>query len=176
MWGMATLVSDLRAILLREVNVPGFEQLPDITPADLDGYIKDGFWEAHLSGLVQDYTQTDGTEFATPTGDVIKATADDGDLPKQFEMLVVIFAALRMLRLKLLNLAVNFSASAGPVSYEQQASATTLRAVLATLEARVKELKEIYSDEIGGGAFIYFDSVLQRASSVAFGDQYLQVI
>jgi hypothetical protein len=174
---MATAVSDLREMLRREVNVPGFEQLPDITNTDLDNYVKDGFWEARLVGILEDYTQTDGTELATPvTGGVIKATADGGDLPTQFQMLVVIFAALRMMRLKLLTLAVNFSAKGGPVEYEQQASATTLRAILAVLEARVKELKELHSDDIGGGAFVYFDSVLQRNSSVAFGSLEIQVI
>ena len=77
---MATLVSDLRAQLRRAVNVPGFAQLPDITNTELDGYIMDGFWEGRLLGLLGGYTQTDGTEFATPPGVVIYKISDDGDL------------------------------------------------------------------------------------------------
>ena len=129
---MATPVTDLRLQLTREINVPGFEQLPDITSTQLDSYVLDGFWECRLLGMLDAYTVTDGTEFATPIGDNIQAVSDTGDLPDEYKMLVVILAGVRMIRLKILNLAINFSAKAGPVAYEQQASATTLRAVLKT--------------------------------------------
>lgn len=173
---MATLVSDLRTQLQREINVPGFEQLPDIGNTELDGYIMDGFWEARLLGLLESYTQTDGTEFATPPGAVIKKISDDGDLEMQYQMMVVIIAALKMIRLKILNLAINFSAKAGPVEYEQQASATTLRAILKSLEVRVAELKRAYSDLVGGSAFFYFDSELQRDSALIQGLADLQIL
>lgn len=173
---MATLVSDLRAQLRREINVPGFGQLPDITNPELDGYIMDGFWEARLLGLLDSYTQTDGTEFATPLGAVIKHTVDDGDLETQYQMLVVIIAGLKLLRLKIFSLAVNLRAHAGPVEYEAQASATVLRALLESLERRVNQLKALYSDLIGAGAFYYFDAELQRESSYLNNVASLQVI
>lgn len=163
---MATLVSDLREQLRREVNIPGFAQLPDITSRELDGYIKDGFWEARLLGMLDSYTQTDGTELATPPGEVIKKTADDGDLEQWLQQLVVIVAGYRMIRLKILNLAVNVRAQAGPVEFEQQASATTLRAVLSSLSARLEQIKAAYSTQLSVGATVYFDSVLQRESAV----------
>jgi hypothetical protein len=172
---MATPIVDIRPVLQREINVPGFEQLPDITGTELDGYIKNGFWECRLLGMLDTYTQTDGTEFATPPGDVIKLIADDGDLPDEFQLLVAIMAALTMLRLKIMALAINFTAEAGPVSYEQQASATVLRAILATLEKRVAELADLYSDEYNS-VFTYFDSTLQRESSYLQGALQLQVI
>lgn len=166
---MATLVSDLRAQLQRAINIPGFEQLPDITNTELDGYIKDGFWEARLLGLLDGYTQTDGTELATPPGEVIKNISDDGDLEMQYQQMVITIGALKMLRLKILNLAINFSAKAGPVEYEQQASATTLRAILASMERQVEEMKALYSDLVGGGAFTYFDGELQRDQALIDG-------
>ena len=162
---MATTVASMVPQLDREINAPGAELFSTASGAQKVGYIKDGFWEARLLGMLESYTQTDGTEFATPPGDVIKAIADDGDLPEYLQQLVVIVAALKMVRMKILNLAINFRAQAGPVEYEQQASATTLRSVLATLEMRVNELKELYSEELGQGPFVYFDSVLQRESS-----------
>lgn len=167
---MATPIQDLRAQLLREINVPGAEQLPDITNSQVDGYIADGFWETRLYGMLAEYTLTDGTEFATPvTGGVIKLTADDGDLPPEYQMLVVIVGALKLLRMKVLNLAVNFKAVGGPVSFEQQASATTLRAVLATLQDRLNVMQSLYSESLGAGAMFYFDSVLQRDASLLGG-------
>jgi len=172
---MATPIPDLRDQLDRELNIPGFEQLPDITPAEMDGYILDGFWECRLLGMLDDYTVTDGTEFATPIGDNIQS-GSTGDLPEQYQMLVIILAGVRMVRLKVLNLAVNFKAEAGPVSFEQQASATTLRAVLASLEQRLAQLKLVYSDSLSPGAMYYFDGTLQRASSEAQGLLTLQVV
>lgn len=167
---MATLISDLRPILRREVNVPGFEQLPDISSSELDGYIADGFWEARLSGLLEGYTITDGSELVPPAaGPVIKKTSDDGNLDEQWQILVGMFAALKMIRLKALNLALNYKAVAGPVEYEQQVSATVLRAILESLERRVAEIRPLYSDVFGTGAFVYFDSILQRESSLIQG-------
>ena len=162
---MATLVSDLRASLRREINVPGFPQLADITNTELDGYISDGFWEVRLLGMLEEYTLTDGTEFATPPGSVIKLIADDGNFPPQYQMLVVIDAGLRLIRLKALDLAQSLTAKAGPVEYQRQISATVLRAILDSLEQRLNELKVGYSDLIPAGGFQYFDGVLQREAS-----------
>lgn len=166
---MATLVADLREALKREINVPGFAQLPNITNSQLDGYIADGFWEARLLGLLSGYTQTDGTEFATPPGAVIYKTADDSDLPPEYQVLVVIVAGLKLLRLKALNLAVSLRAHAGPVEYEQQVSATVLREILQSLERRMRELLLYHSELQGSSAFFYFDGELQRTSSMVQG-------
>lgn len=165
---MATPVSDLRVMLGREINVPGFEQLPDITNSQLDGYIADGFWETRLLGMLSDYTLTDGTEFATPIGSVIKQSANDGDLPPEHQMLIVIVAGMKLIRLKALNLAVSFSAKAGPVEYEQQTSATVLRAILDSLESRLRGLQASYSS-LFTGQMVYFDGVLQRERSLIDG-------
>lgn len=173
---MATPVSDLRDQLGREINVPGFGQLSDITVTELDSYIMDGFWECRLLGMLDTYTITDGTEFATPIGDNIQAVSGAGDMPEQYQMLVVILAGVRMVRLKVLNLAINFKAVAGPVSFEQQASATTLRAVLASLENRLGQLKAVYSDTLSPGAMYYFDGTLQRAYAETQGLIELQVV
>ena len=163
---MATTISSMRSLLRREINVPGFEQLPDITNSELDGYIKDGFWHLRLKGMLEDYSQDDGSGLASPPGeDVIYLTSDEGDLPEYFQRLVVFAAAFRMVRLKVINLAINFTAQAGPVSYEQQASATTLRAILDSLERELQQLSELYSDELGRAGFHYWDGLWQAELS-----------
>lgn len=173
---MATLISDLRDELRREINVPGFEQFPDITNSQLDGYIKDGFWEARLLGILKEYTITDGSELVPPAGEsVIKQSSNDGDLPEYLQMLVVAFAGIRLIRMKILNLAVNFRAQAGPVEFEQEASATTLRAILDDLSTRIDELKVLYSDEYGWSGFAYFDSALQRDYAILNGLVEMQI-
>lgn len=159
---MATAVSDIRPYLSNEINVPGFEQLPDITNSQLDGYVKDGFWHLRLKGVLSEYTQDDGTGLSSPPGyDVIYKSSDESDLPPEFQRLVAFSGAFRILRLKTLNLAINFTAEAGPVSYEQQASATTLRAILDSLERELAQFAELYSDTLGQVGFHYWDGVLQ---------------
>lgn len=165
---MSTPVSEMRELLKREINVPGFAQLPGITNSQIDGYIKDGFWEARLMGVLSAYTQDDGASLATPV-DSIYRISDEADLPMELQMLVVIVAGLKLIRLKALNLAVSLRAQAGPVEYEQQVSATVLREILQSFERRLQVLFGLYSELATTGAMTYFDGELQRTSSVIQG-------
>ena len=146
-----TAVSDLRAQLARRINVPGAEQLEDVSGAVLDGYILDGFWQTRLRGMLVGYTSNTTT---------ITKESDGSGLPEHLQQLVIIMAGFNLVRAKVMQLAVNFSAKAGPVAYEQQASATVLRALLNSLERELQQLQEAYSDQFGG-ALYYMDGVLQ---------------
>jgi hypothetical protein len=175
---MATSIKSMIPMLDRDINAPGVELYPTASAGSKMGYIADGFWDARLAGTLTTYTIIDGDDLATPdlASDYITDLATMGeDLPEEFQMMVVVFAGARMIRNKILNLAINFKAEAGPVSYEQQASATTLRAVLATLEKRLVELKTMYSDSFTPGAFAYMDGTLQRAAAEVQGYQLLQI-
>lgn len=175
---MATSIKSMIPQLDREINAPGVELYPTATAGSKMGYISDGFWDARLAGTLATYTVIDGDSLVTPdpSSDYI---TDIGtkllDLPEEFQMMVTLFAGTRMIRMKILNLAVNFTAKAGPVEYEQQASATTMRAVLASLERRLIELKVMYSESFTPGAFAYMDGTLQRASAEVDGLLQLQI-
>ena len=166
---MATNITDLRPALSREINPPGFEQYPDIGGSELDGYILDGFWESKLLSMLAAYDVIAGEDLDTPVANtnwfITTGSTDDTaltDMAAHIQMLVVIFAGFRLLRTKALNLATNFSAKAGPVEYEQQVSATVLRAILQSLERRLEQLKVLYSDELGDSTIYYMDGVYQR--------------
>jgi hypothetical protein len=160
----------MRPILSRTINVPGFEQLPDITNTELDGYIKDGFWNLRLRSILEEYTQDDGTGLTPPLAeDAIYLVSNEGPLPEDLQRMVCLSGGFIMLRLKVLNLAINFTAKAGPVEFEQQASATTLRAILASLERELQELEELYSDELGKAGLHYWDGEAQAAASMLAG-------
>lgn len=164
-----TPLVDLIPMLNRELNAPGTEQYPDMGGGDYIGYIEDGFWDARLATMLTEYTVLNGDDLTDPLDAdqryfTDQSTRADG-LPEPFQMLVVIYAGTRLLRNKILTLAVNYKAVAGPVEYEQQASATTLRAILASLEARLAELKKLYGEEFPPGALLYMDGPLQRAYS-----------
>lgn len=175
---MATSLKSMIPSLDRSVNAPGAELYPTASASQKMGYLADGFWDARLAGTLTTWTIIDGDDLATPDGTtdyITDLSTMEDDLPEEFQMMVVIFAGARMISIKILNLAINFTAKAGPVSYEQQASATTLRAVLATLEKRLAELKIMYSDSFTPGQFTYMDGALQRAASEVQGYQLLQI-
>jgi hypothetical protein len=161
---MGTLIEDLIPMFNREINGPGFERITASASQKL-GYIEDGFFEIQLAGMLLAFDVFDGVDLVPPgtTGKNYfsdKSTKAD-DLEKKFWMMVVIFAGFRLLRLKIMDLAVNFTAEAGPVSFEQQASATVLRALLANLQGHIQELKGQYSDEFGADVFILMDGLAQ---------------
>jgi len=175
---MATSIKSMIPSLDRTVNAPGAALYPTATASQKMGYLADGFWDARLAGTLSTYTIIDGDDLATPdssTDYIVDVSTELDSLPEEFQMMVVIFAGARMISIKILNLAINFTAKAGPVEYEQQASATTLRAVLAVLERRLAELKVMYSDSFTPGAFTYMDGTLQRAASEVQGYLQLQI-
>ena len=175
---MATSIKSMIPMLDREINAPGVELYPTASAGSKMGYISDGFWDARLAGTLTTFTIIDGDSLVTPdtTSDYITdASTKLEDLPNEFQMMVILFAGTRMIRSKILNLAINFTAEAGPVKFEQQASATTMRAVLASLERRLVELKVMYSDSFTPGAFAYMDGTLQRASAEVDGLLQLQI-
>lgn len=160
---MTTPITDLIPMFDREINVPNASQITASAGQKL-GYIEDGFWDARLSGLLPKFTVVDGADTDPPgttgTKYFTDASTKSQSLDQQYWMMIVIFAGYRLLRLRIMQLAVNFTAEAGPVSYEQQASATVLRALLENLQRRVDELKALYSDEYGSTLF-YMDGVAQ---------------
>ncbi len=166
---MATKTQDLIPMFNREINIPNSEQILNLTASNKIGYIEDGFWDARLSGMLNTFTVVDGLDVVPPeaTGSnyFVDIATKAKDLPTELWMLVVIVGGFRLLRLKIMGLAVNFTAEAGPASFEQQASATVLRSLLSNLQGRIQELKTQYSDEFGSAGFFYMDGVSQAASA-----------
>lgn len=175
---MATPISTLRPALNRQVNTTGIARLPDVTPGELDGHLADAFWSLRLKRLLPGWTLTDYDELDDPpvggSGFYFTKTANQTDpFPETLGRAVVIMATFNLIRLAILNLAINFKAKAGPTEYEQQASATTLRAILDSLS---RELEGIVEDEMYQGLFIYLDGELQSYYSELHGLRYLAVI
>jgi len=162
---MATKIADLIPMFDRETNIPGDPQITTVSAGQKIGYIEDGFWDVRLAGMLGTYTVMDGADVVPPEIVGTKYFTDQAtaelDLEKQYWMLINIFAGFRLLRLKIMDLAVNFKAVAGPVSYEQQASATVLRALLDNLQGRIQELKGQYSNEFSQSVFVLMDGLAQ---------------
>jgi hypothetical protein len=155
--------------LQREVNPPGYELFPDALPGDFIGYVTDGFWEGRLMGVFSGWTVKDGSELVTPdTGTYITNDSDD-DFPDDQQMFTTIIAGFRMVQRRAVTLASNLKAKAGPVEYESQISATVLREILQSMERRLNQYKELYSDSISAEVFYYMDGVAQRTYAMISG-------
>jgi len=132
---MAVDLYDHVPSLLREVNPPGIDVFTAATEDDMVGYLSDAFWEASLDGFVQDWT-CDEEGLITPL------EVGGEDLPRAQVSLIILYAGIKVLRNRILNLNTQFSAKAGPVEFEQQNSATMLVEQLKQLKATKDRLLE----------------------------------
>jgi len=157
---MALELEEFIPSLVREVNPPGTPRFENVSNDQWLGYLTDAFWEARLDGFMPNYTcDEDG---------VVEHLHDPNDPAKEFPRylvgLIVLYAGIRVLRNSILNTSQSFSATAGPVQYSTQNSATVLAELLKMLQERRKELLEEVQN-LPTPTF-YFDAYTQRQHSV----------
>lgn len=121
---MAVDLSEYVEVLRREVTPPGGDQFSGVADDVFAGYLADALWEARLDGFF------DGWE-ADPFG-VIPAK-DGVEFPRQHIALLVLYAGIRILRLRILNTNTRFSVEAGPARFSQEQSANALTEMLKNL-------------------------------------------
>jgi len=146
--------------LRREVNQPGIDVFDDASDDDLLGYMTDAYWEASLDGFFGDWScDVDGLVTPVEPG--------GADLPRAEVSLIVLYAGIKVLRNRILNLNTQFSAKAGPVEFEQQNSATMLVEQLKQL----KDTKDRLLTKVESGESL--DSVVDALSVRTYnGDSY----
>lgn len=159
---MAVDLSELVESLQREVNAPGFDQLPNATTADYVGNLEDGFWEAVLDGVITGYTSSDG---------IVTPTSGDTELSRELQQLVVFYAGYRIVRNQLRDLKTVFRTKAGPVEYETQQAASVLKAILDEMAGKKAVLLSRLSD-MGRVDSHYIDAIVARDLSVSDGYSY----
>jgi hypothetical protein len=130
---MAVDLYDHVPSLLREVNPPGTNVFSSVSEDDMVGYLSDAFWEASLDGFVQDWT-------CDEDGQIKPLEVGGEELPRSQVSLIVLYAGIRVLRNRILNMNTQFAAKAGPVEFEQQNSATMLVEQLKQLRATKERL------------------------------------
>lgn len=129
--------------LKREVQPPGSDIFAAVTEAEWVGYLGDAFWEARLDGFLE------GWRAVEEAGDVtVESVRPDGpDIPRQQIALVILYAGIRVLRNRILNMPTTFRAKAGPVEFEQQNSATMLAEMLKQLKATKDHILQAIGNE-----------------------------
>lgn len=132
---MAVDLSEFVPSLRREVTPPGNDLFQGVNDDVFTGYLADAFWEARLDGFGSQWTcDIDG--IVTP----IEAGGDE--FPRPLTGLVILYAGIKILRNRILNINTAFRAQAGPVNYEVENSANLLTEMLKQLAARRAELLE----------------------------------
>lgn len=149
---MAVDLGDYIPSLKREVTPPGSDLFSGVDDATWRGYLADAFWESRLDGFLGGFTSDEsGLVTATDGGD---------DITRDLVGLVILYAGIKVLRNRIMNLDTSFRTQAGPVEFEVQKSANLLTEMLKQL----KEHKDRILDDVNLGPTetYYFDGYTQR--------------
>lgn len=161
---MAVDLADLVPALRRAINTPAEEVdralgtvlFTTQTDSVLEGYLADAFWEGKLQGFYAGYDED---------SNIITPESGSTDLSRDWQQLIVIYAALNIIEVEFMNLQTLFRASAGPVEYEVQYSAQLLREILQRQQRRlgnlIHTLENAYSISYG-----YIDMISARTDSM----------
>lgn len=160
---MAVDLGDLIESLKREVSPPGefTSMFPNSTDDELLGNLQDGFWEVILDGLITGYSVDDNGLVTPNTGDT--------DLDRSLQQIVIFYSGIRIVRNHLRNMNTRTHSKAGPVEFDVEKSANTLRDLLKELKDRRNILLARLSD-IGTVPSYYINAILSRQDSVVYGD------
>lgn len=145
---MAIDLSDLVDNLKREVNPPGQTIFADATDADYEGYMTDSFWELVLRGYITGFTAVDT---------VVSPESGNDDLERAFQQLIIINAAMNIMRVHLANIDTGFRAVAGAAEFETRKSAQAIDAALEALENRFQNILNGLPSDNEGNPIYYSD-------------------
>jgi hypothetical protein len=159
---MAIEVTDLVPYLKASVNPPGTDLFPDALTSDWETNLSNGFWEATLDGVITGYTETEGI--------IEPLDSDDDDLGRELQQLVVLYAAVTIVRNHLMNLKSSFRAKAGSVEYETGQSAQVLKSILDELIGRRTTILTALAEE--STSSYYYDAAIARNESLYYGDTW----
>jgi len=158
---MATVdLADLVPDIIVALNIPGEDAYATVSPETWVGYLKDGFWNAILEGLLVGYTEEDG---------VISSTVDDTAMPRDLQQLIIMYTSIAVLRNKLFSLQTLFRAKAGPVEYEVQQSAQVMKALLDEFSERRRFILQRLADTGSSTDIYYIDSYIARQEAIDYG-------
>lgn len=160
---MAVNLTTLVESLKNEVNPPGSNLYPTVTDAQWLSRLKDSFWEAKLNRAFTSYTLT---------GNSITPISGTSDIPRDQQQLIVLYAGFRIALTSFQNMNSSFRAKAGPVEYETQKSATTLKALLDVLRERIKQAVADGTGSSNGSLALVIDGFYERSVAIRSGDLF----
>lgn len=157
---MAVDLLDLVDPLKRALSGPGEDLYPDVTDLQWVGYLADAFWSARIeAGLF--------SGFGINENDEIENIRGGDDLSRDYQQIIVLYAALGIITNYIRTVNTRFRAKAGPAEFETENSATALRDILSELQRR----RDMILGRISDLGFAGNDVVMDLFSTVAMGDE-----
>ena len=158
-------LEDLVPDIVINLTLPGDDTTyATVTTGEWVNRLRDGFWSAHIDGLLDGWTESDGIvqKLNDPTADA---------MTRDYQQLVILYTAINVASNRLLQMDTLFRAKAGPVEYETQKSAQVLRAVLEELTGRRNAIIErlVAAGQVTRG-IVYIDSYSARQEAIRYGD------
>jgi hypothetical protein len=160
---MAIDLADLVEPLKTEVSPPGTDLFPDATDEQYLANLQNAFWNAKLDGLMDGYTESDGSVSAITPG--------DPELSRELQQVIVLYASIHIVVNHMRSLDTLLRSKAGPVEFETQKSGPLLKALLDELLRR-RNMVLVSLGEIGSTDSYYIDAVAERDISMQYGDTY----
>lgn len=160
---MAVDLFDLVETLKRSVNTPGGDAFPAATDDIFAGYLSDAFWEIRMLDMLSEWTEADGS--------ITPVSVSTGDIPRELQQLIVLYAGITIVTNELKNLETLFRAKAGPAEFETQKSGALLRDILGELQRR-RAVVEAHLFELGAVTDAYIDSVAERDIAQHYGNSW----
>lgn len=149
---------ELVPALSAQVSSPGANSYGDVSDGEWIQYLLNGFYSAQLDGLL-------GGWEADEDGEVSHTSNPSLSIDRMSQQIVVIYAAIDIIRNEFRSLKTVFKAKAGPVQYETQQHATVLRGILDSLMDQKERILDNLVDS-GGITNYVIDGILARDSSL----------
>lgn len=161
---MAVDLNDLVDSLKRAVSPPDEDLYADVTTTQWVGYLSDAFWTARIqAGLFSGYTINEDDEIEPSTGST--------DLGRDYQQIIVLYAALNIVTSSIRNTNTLFRAKAGPAEFETQNSATNLNSVLRELQTQRDMILARLSD-LGASVDFITDLTVGINDPLVYEDAY----
>lgn len=152
-------LEDLIEDLQSELNTPGADVYDTVSTTAWVSYLRNAFWSAHLDGLMEGWTESDGliSKLNDPTADAMS---------RDQQQLIIMYAGINILRNELKNLNTVFRAKAGSVEYETQKSSQVLKGLLEDMTQRRNYILQRLADTGVARDMVYIDSYIARQNAI----------
>lgn len=157
---LTELVPSLEAALTVPGNEAEFASVPE------DQWVirlVNAFWNAFNAGLF--------TGFIVDEDGQVSPTSGSDDMGRDLQQVIVLYAAMDVVRNQMRQLNTVFKAKAGPVEYETQQSAQLLKSLLDGYMGQISALVDRLGDQ-GTTATFYLDGVIARDRAINDGLTY----
>lgn len=157
---MTELIPQLEAYL----SIPGQESVyADATDDEWTAKIVNAFWRAVLDGVIVNYSiDEDG---------IVSPISGDTTFAREYQQVVIIYAAINIVKNAMLQTKTLFRAHAGSVEYETQQASQVLTGLLRSFEEEKNIILERLSD-IATTNVSYIDSASNRLDAYRYKDTY----